>query len=335
MIQFLEGMPPQSNFEDYAPIRENMRAMTAQVIQHIGKPPSGTTETYHDIAMRDGYMSSIKIHRPAEDIEGPLIVLIFGGGFIAGNNDQSTPTARALVGLFNATVVNIDYRLSPEHKFPQAQLDAIDSLKWIAENAKGTLLSADPEKGFIIGGSSAGGCIAACLSRKFQEEKLAHPLTGQWLNIPITMSFESCPMEYRDKYISMQQNANAPVLPAKAIEMMIAQSGFDKTSDLGCAALSKTPISGQPRTYMQVCGMDPLRDDGLLYEEMLKQAGVPTKIDFYPGCPHGHIMLMAGSPLGNQANMDTLLGIGWLLGIDIPEDKATMAIGLRPKLGGS
>ena len=62
-----------------------------------------------------------------------------------------------------------------------SQYDTWDSLKWIADNATGTVLGADPSKGFIVGGISAGACLSAVFSRKLQGEPLAHPLTGQWL----------------------------------------------------------------------------------------------------------------------------------------------------------
>lgn len=77
--------------------------------------------------------------------------------------------------------MGISYRHAPEHTGSQQAYDAWDSMKWIAENATGDLINADPSKGFVMGGLSAGACLTVVLSRKFQEEKLAHPLTGQWL----------------------------------------------------------------------------------------------------------------------------------------------------------
>lgn len=34
-----------------------------------------------------------------------------------------------------------------------------------------------------------------------------------------------------------------------------------------------------PPAYIVACGLDPLRDDAFLYERLLKEAGVPVKLD--------------------------------------------------------
>ena len=285
------------------------------------------TELYHDIPMRDGYMSSIKIHKPSEGAPGPLIVLCFGGGFVGGDNDQLSEYARILVKLFGATVVNINYRLAPEHKFPMSQLDGWDSMKWIAENATGTLLGADPTKGFLMGGVSAGACLTGSLSRKFQEEKLAYPLTGQWLNVPPLMDEECCPDKYRSYFVSMETNAVNPGLSKEAVDMLKRETGWNTADELRCAAKSKTDIAGQPKTYFQVDGMDPLRDDGLIYHEMMKEAGVETKIDLYPGCPHGSLFMLAALDIGRKGNIDAIVGFGWLLDKLVSREEAAKALG--------
>ncbi|GIZ36738.1 hypothetical protein CKM354_000020500 [Cercospora kikuchii] len=316
--------PPPST--DPLAARRALRGFIEANLKRLGPAPSDCEEFYHDVEMRDGFRSSAKICRPAKAQPGPLIVLLFGGGFIGGDNDQLTETARICARSFGATVVNISYRCGPEYKFPFAQHDAWDNLYWIAENATTPLLAADPTKGFIIGGVSAGAAIAAALSRKFQEESLAYPLTGQWLAAPSLMHSGCCPPEYKSRFISLEQNSSTSSSLAKeSLRMMMDAVQWDRDSDLRYAANSKTPLAGQPKTFLQVCGQDPLRDDGLVYEEMLKSAGVPTKLDLYPGCPHAHWASMRGLAVANRALIDTIVGIGWLMGTEVARPMAAEA----------
>lgn len=305
-------------------------AQSEQQMSDIAGPtPEGVDEFTHDIPMRDGHLSSGWIYKPSSGSLGPLIVLAFGGGFVGGSSHQFVMYARPLVKLLGATVVSISYRLAPENKFPVGQMDAWDNMKWIADNATDKLLHADPSKGFIMGGVSAGGSITACLSRKFQDEPLAHPLTGQWLCIASTMGPNEVPEQYKDHHISTKQMAKGPGFTQETREKMKRMVQVDERSDLRYATNSTTPISGQPKTYSQVDGVDPLRDDGLIYDEMLKEAGIETKLDFYPGCPHGHMHGFQGLEVTDRANIDTIVGIGWLLGRQISRADAARELKIK------
>ena len=263
---------------DPATMRKGMEMME-QAINKKLPPVPPESEFYHEIPMRDGYMNPLKIHKPTNAPPGPLIVLAFGGGFVGGTVEQLTRTARALKDLFGATVVNIGYRLAPEYKFPFAQHDTWDSLKWIADNATGSLLASDPTQGFLMGGVSAGAALTAAFSRVFQAEPVAFPLTGQWLCVPSVMDVSNVPEKYKSYHISSEQFASGEFFSRETREWLQKLVQHDINSYLRYAVNSTTPVSGQPKTYFQVDGMDPLRDDGLIYEEMLKEAGVETKLD--------------------------------------------------------
>lgn len=313
---------------DYSAVRRFMEMMEKGMNAGI-EPATPETEFYHEIPMRDGFISKLKLHKPAAgSAPGPLIVLCFGGGFVSGTCDQYTKTARHLIKLFGATVVSISYRLAPEYKFPYGQLDAWDSMKWIATNATGDIINSDPTKGFLMGGVSAGGSLTASLSRMFQDEPLAHPLTGLWLAVPSMMEAEIVPEEYKPYYMAHEQMAEGRFLSKRSRDALRALCEWDVNSPLRCAINAKSPPSGEPPAFFQVDGMDPLRDDALIYEEMLKLAGVSTRIEVYYGCPHGHFCGFPGLKITNRANIDTLVGFGWLLGKEVSREDAASVLGV-------
>jgi acetyl esterase/lipase len=59
--------------------------------------------------------------------------------------------------------------------------------------------------------------------------------------------------------------------------------------------------------------MDILRDEDLIYEQVLAENGVETKLDLYPGMPHIFWSTFPTLTQGKKAALDFINGIQWLL----------------------
>lgn len=74
-----------------------------------------------------------------------------------------------------------------------------------------------------MGGTSAGGNLAAVVSHLARDEKLSPPITGVSLLIPALTdhSLKDFPEEYKHEIISYQQNEKAPILGLASMEMFM------------------------------------------------------------------------------------------------------------------
>ena len=68
----------------------------------------------------------------------PCLVFFHGGGWVIGNLDSHDVVCRTLAHEGELIVIAVDYRLSPEHKFPAAVEDSIAATDWISSNARAT-----------------------------------------------------------------------------------------------------------------------------------------------------------------------------------------------------
>jgi acetyl esterase/lipase len=206
-------------------------------------------------------------------------------------------------------------RLAPEHPFPTGINDCWDTLKWLAHNAAS--LGANPKAGFIIGGASAGGNLSAVIAHIARDEKLDPPLTGQYLCVPAVVPPVSVPEKYKAEYISPRENTKDPVLQLSPGDRLYA--GLEAILKMDMLSPLFNPMEnpnghrGLPRAYFQICGLDPLRDEGLIYEQVLSQNGVETKLTLYPGFGHMFWTNYPHMERSKQFVKDTLGGIRWLL----------------------
>ncbi|KAF4547879.1 Alpha/beta hydrolase fold-containing protein 9 [Elsinoe fawcettii] len=299
-----------------------------------GTSPAGVKESTQKIKMRDGYESEIRVFQPEKlDAGGfPLIVLIYGGGFVMGENRQLGPYARGLVKLYNAVCVSISYRLAPEHKFPTGVNDAWDTHLWLTQNYAS--LNADPSKGFIVGGVSAGGNLSLVIAQNAISQSLSPPITGLWLCVPFVFPTPShVPEEYRPFYLAREQNKDAAILSEKSIQAFGQHAQQDNSSVWYSPMNAEKPLQGFPTSYIEVNGADPLRDDGIIAEKILRKQGSKTRLTVWPGLPHAHFALLPDPKLKREAARDTMRGFAWLLGKKEPGDEEVDAVVEAPQSG--
>ncbi|KAK8187821.1 Alpha/Beta hydrolase protein, partial [Phyllosticta capitalensis] len=247
----------------------------------------------------------------------PLIVVIHGGGFCLGCLDIEDVNCRSYCKETRATVVNVDYRLAPEHPFPASVNDCWDAVQWLAKNAyTNPIIRANPRNGFILGGNSAGGNMSAVISTLARDSQLSPPLTGLNLQIPGIMDAKAPPPEYADEMRSWGQNSDAPVLSTEACEALVAAYKPDMSSRLINLYSAREPVSraGLPPVFLQVCGLDPLRDEALIFERELRTVHkTPTRLMVYPGLPHGFWGFFPQLKASAKWWRETVEGLKWLL----------------------
>lgn len=291
--------------------------------------PNNVEETDHNIIMRDGYVNRAIIVKPSPRPEGgcPIIVIYHGGGHCVGYPEMELELARRVVQEFSAVCILPSYRLAPEYPSPYSFEDSWDTLRWVAKEcsaASAILPEADAKLGFIIGGTSAGGRIVSSLAHLARDNKLSPPLTGQMNSIGSVMHEDHVPRKYQSQYLSREQNKHAPLLDEVADNLLRHAANADPTSSLVFSFDQHFPPTedgnvkadhmGLPPMYFQCCGLDMSRDDQLIYERVLREeCGIPTRIDIYPGLPHGWWSVLPQLESSKKRMDDTVEGMRWLL----------------------
>ncbi|KAI0920681.1 hypothetical protein AcW1_002350 [Taiwanofungus camphoratus] len=242
----------------------------------------------------------------------PLLVWYHGGGFVMGSVDNDDFFLRRICVDLQISIVNVGYRLAPEYPFPTGLNDCYAALKWAVNNAPS--LSVSLSHGFLIGGLSAGGNMTAVIAHRARDDpffKDRH-ITGQLLGVPLLVHHDAHPDKYKSELLSLEQNKDAAMLSR---DVAYKFSGWVQGEPFNpeFSPLLYPSHQGLPPAYLQICGGDILRDEGLLYERLLREAEVKTKLDIYPGLPHAFHNVFPQLSASKKFEKDFSEGIQWLL----------------------
>ena len=209
---------------------------------------------------------------------GSSLVYFHGGGWVIGDTDTHDNICRYICKKLNIKIFSVNYRLSPEHKFPIPFNDCFEAYDWISSNAE--LFEIDSEM-ISVGGDSAGGNLAAsiCIQRKKENKPLPN---AQLLIYPAT--------DLRLVTNSMVRDCSEGFVLTEELMKWFVDHYLDSDelkNDARVSPLLAERFDGLPPALIITAGFDPLRDEGLQYSEKLKQGNVPVVYKEYPAYIHG------------------------------------------------
>lgn len=219
--------------------------------------------------MPDGYDVPLRIFTPlnlsislpggfkSADTYRGTILFIHGGGWANGNVDLYIDACTSMAIKLERRVVSVDYRRSPDHRFPQAVEDCYEVARQLFA---GEILPGTPSDSITICGDSAGGNLASVVSIMARDRGAFRP-SNQILFYPATYNDHNPASTMFD---SIRENGEDYLLTWRDIEgyMDLYRSSDEDLANPYLAPLLEPDLSGQPRTLLISAEYCPLRDEG-------------------------------------------------------------------------
>ena len=224
----------------------------------------------------------VRLYRPtAAQTSQPVLVYLHGGGWTIGDLDTHDVLCRQLARDGACTVVSVDYRMGPEHRFPAAVDDCVEAFDWLRAHAQELQIDASR---MAVGGDSAGGNLAAALC--LVQREAGRPMPAyQLLIYPATDMRAVAPSHTTNGQGYMLTNDSIAYYRGNYIA---EQADWD---DWRASPLLAPSHAGLPPALVMTAGFDPLRDEGLQYANALSAAGVPTQYVCFERQIHGFITM--------------------------------------------
>ncbi|EJL77751.1 esterase/lipase [Polaromonas sp. CF318] len=265
-------------------------AAGADVLE-IPKPALARVEDVH-IPARDGELLRARLYAPSDAVL-PVLLFFHGGGFTVGSVATHDILCRQLSLLAGIAVLSLDYRLAPAHQFPTAANDAWDALQWLATHGASRGLDASR---MAVGGDSAGGTLAAMCAVLARDAGL--PLALQLLIYPGCTAHQDT--------VSHKTFAEGFVLSEADISWFFSQyvRGPADRDDWRFAPLNAPDVDGVAPAWVGLAECDPLVDEGVMYADKLRAAGVAVDLEIYRGVTHEFIKMGRIIPEARRAHAD-------------------------------
>ena len=271
--------------------QEARRELDAQLKAIAARPEPGVRWRNLAVPSRSGAVP-VRLYLPAEQ-DRAASVLVFGhfGGGVIGSIETCHAFCTILAKLLAAPVVNVDYRLAPEHRFPAGLEDMHDAFEWARRHAHEF---GAPRNRARIGGDSIGGNFSAVICQQLRSSGEPQP-DAQLLIYP---AVDVC-----CDHPSSATYASAYPLERELLHWFM-EHYLEKQSDKGdlrASPLHNSDLSGLAPALVVTAGIDPLVDQGRAYAQALTLAGGIARYREYSSLPHAFTAFTGIMPAARAA----------------------------------
>jgi acetyl esterase len=260
-------------------------ASSVEKIRHVKVPTLQYPKEDLKILKITADSITIQVYNPWHATGLPIIIYYHPGGFVTPLLPFIQYECWRQAKAFQAIVVAVDYRVAPEHPFPAAVNDSYNAFRWIS--VYGQTFGGDTAQ-IIVEGLSAGGNLAAVVCQKAKLDSIEDRIKLQVLNCPSTDNARN-----NARYKSFQHYASGyfqtKAFSEYAIQAYAPQENLENP-DVG--PINRQNLRDLPPALVLTAEFDPLRDEGQLYAQRLRNA----KVQVWDHCFSGQIHCLLGLP---------------------------------------
>ncbi|KAH8682547.1 Alpha/Beta hydrolase protein [Xylariales sp. PMI_506] len=251
-------------------------------------------------------------HGEAPEGGWPALVWFHGGGWVLGGLGSENSFLRFVCKYVNIAVISINYRHAPEDIYPAAVEDVTAGYQWVVDPENAKSLGINTAR-LAIGGSSAGGNLAAVLSLKIASLNIQTKPLLQLLLCPVIDNTATTATAWAS-------SQNAPWLtPGRMLwyrEKYLPDPALGSNWDASPCLASQELLAQSPQTFIGVAGCDLLAPEALDFADKLAAVGVPVELQVYKGATHSILALAGIHKIARKLVYDASSAVAEALGTD-------------------
>ena len=231
---------------------------------------------------------------PSEARTG-VVLYVHGGGFVSCSAATHRPIAAALARHSRRRVLNIDYRLAPEHPFPAAPDDILTAYEWL-------LATGTPASAIALAGDSAGGNLVLSLAVRLRNLGRPAPACVIAFSPWADLSAAGASTRDNDGADAMFRFENLAAFAAVYLD--------GAPPDAPDASPLYAALGGLPPLLIHVGSTEILLDDARRIDDRVRAAGGVSRLVVFDDVPHCWQMMV---PLVPEATASLRAAAGFIV----------------------